>query len=161
MRSTPRPSNGGAIPSTLHRMSATAIGSGCCGRRQATHGPPFQEQVLTLAVWLVDHLRASTLDAAGAPAKDGAINRTAALCAQLRGVTEEEAKNGLAGLYAVYNIRSHVAAHRTGDQARRTLERAGIAEDGLRAGFGRLAGLAKDALLYLRDSLRAAALSGG
>lgn len=101
--------------------------------------PEFQHQVTSLAILIVDHLNVEFLQAVGAEGEGGPLSRLVAWISSTFSLADEDAKDIIGGVYAVYSIRSKVATHRAGSSGVEALERAGIDLDDLPAGFESLA----------------------
>lgn len=118
--------------------------------------PAFLEQVRALALLVVDHLSNDFLGATGASfSTNGTLNRLAEVVAFLSGMSIDQSKDEIAGLYAVQAVRSNVTAHRTGTRATETLQRAGISRFDLPAGFRLLVENATLAIDHVATLIRA------
>jgi len=116
--------------------------------------PDFQHQVGTLAVGLIDHPNTDFLRAVGAPKGQGSLKRLAGWIAETGGMSDDDAKARLGGLFAVQSLRSKMAVHRAGADADAALERAGVALDDLPEGFARLVQRATDSVRSLAEHIR-------
>lgn len=115
--------------------------------RPLNDSQPFQHQVTSLAILIVDHLNVEFLQAVGAEGVVAPLSRLAAWIGSTFSQPPEGAKGIIGGIYAVYSVRSEAgAAHRAGSRGAEVLERAGIDLEDLPAGLESLAQRAADSL---------------
>ena len=100
--------------------------------------PAFQDEVMSLAILLVEHLNAQFFVKAGV-GKGGSLERLTAWLRNATGKTDADAKDVIAGLFAIQAIRSKAGgAHRGGSSGIEALGRAELEPEDLAAGFERL-----------------------
>ena len=97
--------------------------------------PAFQASIATLAVLVNESISPSFLKAVAAPKAEGSLNRLAEWLSVTRGMHIKEAKELLAGLYALQSLRSKMSSHPAGSEAREALDRAGVDLEQLADGF--------------------------
>jgi hypothetical protein len=101
--------------------------------------PAFQDEVMSLAILLVEHLNGDFFAAAGITTSGGSLQRLTAWIQALTEMPETDAKNVIGGLFAIQAIRSKAGGtHRGGSSGIEALSRAEIDPEDLAAGFERL-----------------------
>jgi hypothetical protein len=116
--------------------------------------PAFQVSIATLAILVNESINPSFLKAVAAPKAEGSVNRLAEWLSVTRGLDIKEARDVLAGLYALQSLRSKMSSHPAGSAAREALDRAGVDLEHLPDGFTRRVEAVTRSLDALAQALR-------
>jgi hypothetical protein len=100
--------------------------------------PSFQDEVMSLAILLIEHLNPQFFAKAGVE-KGGSLERLTTWLRNATGKSEVDARDVIGGLFAIQAVRSKAGgAHRGGSSGLEALGRAEIDPEDLAAGFERL-----------------------
>jgi hypothetical protein len=100
--------------------------------------PAFQDEVMSLAILLIEHLNGQFFVKAGIKT-GGSLERLTAWLRNVTAKSEADARDVIGGLFAIQAIRSKAGgAHRGGSSGMEALGRAEIDSEDLASGFERL-----------------------